>query len=120
MPGKTIHEPTRNVFSCPFSVISWIVPAQEKDHTKAIPDITLKSDRASRSCRQGCLRSIRAAQRNCLGGGGFCVSSEEPFSPVSENISLMLPTAECMLDVSTGMKITFALLLLVMSRRLSM
>ena len=31
----------------------------------------------------------------------------------------MLPTAESMLEVSTGMKITFALLLLVMSRKLS-
>ena len=40
--------------------------------------------------------------------------------PVSANISLIVPTLESMLAVSTGMKITFALLLLVISRRLSM
>jgi hypothetical protein len=33
MSTKTIHEPTRNVFSCPFLVISWIVLAQgERQH----------------------------------------------------------------------------------------
>src|SRR5688572_20261170 len=57
--------------------------------------------------------------RNCRGGGGFCESSG-PFKPVSDNISLIVPTLESMLAVSTGMKITFALLLLVMSRKLSM
>src|SRR5437899_334353 len=65
------------------------------------------------------VRSKACSYRNCLGGGGFCESSGL-FAPVSENISLIEPTAESMLDVSTGMKITFALLLLVMSRRLSM
>ncbi len=40
MPGNTIHEPTRNGFSFLFRVISWIVPAQEKVHTKANWDTT--------------------------------------------------------------------------------
>jgi hypothetical protein len=30
MRSKTIHEATRNVISCPFRVISWIVLAQGK------------------------------------------------------------------------------------------
>jgi hypothetical protein len=30
MGVKTIHEATRNVISCPFRVISWIVLAQAK------------------------------------------------------------------------------------------
>ena len=34
MTSKTIHEPPLNVFSWPFRVISWIVPAQGKDNTK--------------------------------------------------------------------------------------
>ena len=58
--------------------------------------------------------------RNCLGGGGGFCESSGPFKPVSDNISLIVPTLESMLAVSTGMKITFALLLLVMSRKLSM
>ena len=67
--------------------------------------------------RQGCLRSC---YRNCRGGGGFLESSEEDVLPVSENISLIVPTAESIVEVSTGMKITFALLLFVISRKLSM
>ena len=58
--------------------------------------------------------------RNCLGGGGFFESSDEEVLPVSANISLIVPTAESIVEVSTGIKITFALLLLVMSRKLSM
>ena len=54
---------------------------------------------------------------SCLGGGG---GSSDDFLPVSEIISLIAPTLDSMLDVSTGMKMTFALLLLVMSRKLSM
>src|SRR2546423_15720602 len=64
-------------------------------------------------------KAAKAGYLNCLGGGGFCESSDEPFAPVSENISLIVPTAESMVEVSTGMKMTFALLLFVMSRRLS-
>ncbi len=51
------------------------------------------------------------------GGGGWSLSS---FSPVCDNISLIAPTLESIADVSTGMKITFELLLRVMSRKLSM
>ena len=54
---------------------------------------------------------------SCRGGGG-CESS--CFEPVSEIISLIVPTLDSMLAVSTGMKMTLALLLLVMSRKLSM
>jgi hypothetical protein len=58
---------------------------------------------------------------NCRGGGGFFESSDDDdVFPVASNISLIVPTAESIVDVSTGMKITFALLLLVMSRKLSM
>lgn len=69
-------------------------------------------------CGRGRPRSQH--HRNCLGGGAFGESSDRSFAPDSVNISLIVPTAESMLDVSTGMKITLALLLLVMSRRLSM
>src|SRR5258707_15140507 len=34
MPSKTIHETTRNVFSCPFRVILWIVLARGKTNPK--------------------------------------------------------------------------------------
>ena len=34
MPGKTIHESTRNVFSFQFRVISWMALAEGKDNTK--------------------------------------------------------------------------------------
>ena len=58
---------------------------------------------------------------NWRGLGCDCLSSsDERFSPVSESISLIAPTLESMLDVSTGMKITFELLVRVMSRRDSM
>jgi len=63
--------------------------------------------------------SLELCYRSCRGGGGFFESSDEVF-PVSVNISLIVPTAESIVEVSTGMKITFALLLLVMSRKLSM
>lgn len=36
LPGKPIHEPTRNIFSCPVRVISWIVLAGWKNNTKPI------------------------------------------------------------------------------------
>jgi hypothetical protein len=38
MRSKTIHEATRNVISCPFRVISWIVLAQgqtTRNHTQS-------------------------------------------------------------------------------------
>ena len=53
---------------------------------------------------------------SCLGGGWSFESSEDVL-PVSANISLMVPTLESIVEVSTGMKITFALLLFVMSRK---
>ena len=64
--------------------------------------------------------SLELRYRNCLGGGGFFESSEEDVLPVSANISLIVPTAESIVEVSTGMKITLALLLFVISRKLSM
>jgi hypothetical protein len=42
MGVKTIHKPTRNVISCSFRVISWIVFAQGKttrNQTRALPEI---------------------------------------------------------------------------------
>jgi len=63
--------------------------------------------------------SLELCYRSCLGGGGFFESSDEDVLPVSVNISLIVPTLESIVAVSTGMKITFALLLLVMSRKLS-
>ena len=52
---------------------------------------------------------------NCLGGG----SSDLFVPPVSESISLIVPILESMLEVSTGIKITFELLVRVISRKLS-
>ena len=52
-----------------------------------------------------------------LGGMGGSLSS---FSPVCDNTSLIAPTLDSIAEVSTGIKITFELLVRVMSRRLSM
>jgi hypothetical protein len=50
------------------------------------------------------------------GGSGGALSS---FSPVCDSTSLIAPTLESIAEVSTGMKITFELLVRVMSRKLS-
>jgi len=50
MGVKAIHEATRNVISCPFRVISWIVPVQGKttrNQTTALPTDELCRCRAA-------------------------------------------------------------------------
>src|SRR5439155_11691724 len=58
----------------------------------------------------------RGSSRGLGGVGGSC---SPLFSPVCERTSLIAPTLESIAEVSIGMKITFELLVRVMSRRLS-
>src|SRR5687768_16564966 len=65
----------------------------------------------------GPLQAYRGNSRGLGVEGGF---SSPLFSPVCDRTSLIAPRLESIAEVSTGMKITFELLVRVISRRLSM